>query len=83
MTSDVYQVLNMLLLSFRACFVWQDSRLMTLRERVGWVIAVGVTTSSAISIKFTGLATPGECPSALYCLSYVFYVCQLCFDKPC
>jgi hypothetical protein len=37
-----------------------DGRLMTVAERVAWVVAVGVTTSSAISIKFTGLATPGE-----------------------
>jgi dolichyl-phosphate-mannose--protein O-mannosyl transferase len=39
----------------------RDARLMTLAERAAWVVAVGVTSSCAISIKFTGLATPGAC----------------------
>jgi len=41
-----------------------DPRLMTLTERALWVVAVGATCSSAISIKFTGLATPGACVCA-------------------
>jgi dolichyl-phosphate-mannose--protein O-mannosyl transferase len=32
---------------------------MSTWERNGWCVAVAVATSSAISIKWTGLATPG------------------------
>jgi hypothetical protein len=39
--------------------VLQDPRLLSWWARWGWCLAVGVATSSAISIKWTGLATPG------------------------
>lgn len=38
----------------------QDARLMSWRERWLWCIGVGAVTSSAISVKWTALATPGE-----------------------
>ena len=45
---------------------------MSLLERVAWVIAVGATCGGAISVKWTGLATPGliavECAFALFFL---------------
>jgi dolichyl-phosphate-mannose-protein mannosyltransferase len=36
-----------------------DPRLVDARERNLWCLAMGITASSAISIKWTGLATPG------------------------
>ncbi len=36
-----------------------DARLVTGEERNLWCVAMGVVVSSAISIKWTGLATPG------------------------
>jgi len=43
----------------RAALLSRDPRTMQLGERAGWCIAVGLACANAISIKFTGLATPG------------------------
>lgn len=36
-----------------------DARYMNVRERLGWIVAMGVFCCNCVSIKFTGLATPG------------------------
>jgi len=39
--------------------LWADQRVMSLTARLMWVVAVGVVCANAVSIKFTGLASPG------------------------
>jgi dolichyl-phosphate-mannose--protein O-mannosyl transferase len=36
----------------------QDSRYMNLAQRAFWILAVGIACGNAVSVKFTGLATP-------------------------
>jgi hypothetical protein len=39
--------------------LWRDQRVMTVSTRLLWAVAVGVVCANAVSIKFTGLASPG------------------------
>lgn len=39
--------------------LWADERVLTTRSRIAWCVVVGVVCANAVSIKFTGLASPG------------------------